>query len=270
MKRAIVLAIAVCVGACSTAPAPTDRTAATAAREEQATGEDRGSGERAHGKHHHKSHRGSSGGNSAPGAAAARATRGDNTPGHFDFYVMSLSWSPGFCETPAGQNDPLHCGPQRHFAFVLHGLWPQYEARGWPEDCSTEQVDQATVHGMLSVMPSPKLVEHEWSKHGTCSGLSSTDFFEDASDYFESVTIPPAYAQLSRELRVSPDKLTEDFVAANPRFDAQGFVVVCTRNGRYLEEIHACLTKDGEARACNREVQKEACRSDQIVMRPVR
>jgi hypothetical protein len=32
---------------------------------------------------------------------------------------MSLSWSPGFCATGAGQDDPLQCGPERHFAFVL-------------------------------------------------------------------------------------------------------------------------------------------------------
>ena len=270
MKLTLAFAIVVFLCACGSAPAPSDRTTPPVARNENPANEARDGGERTHGRHHHRNHGGSGTGYGAPANAAAGATLSDKTPGNFDVYVMSLSWSPGFCETAAGQNDPLQCGPQRHFAFVLHGLWPQYEARGWPEDCSTEQVDQATVHGMLSLMPSPKLVEHEWSKHGTCSGLSSTDFFEDASDYFESVTIPPAYAQLSRELTVSPDKLTEDFVAANPRFDAQGFVVVCTRNGRYLEEIHACLTKDGEARACNREVQKEACRSDQIVMRPVR
>jgi ribonuclease T2 len=200
----------------------------------------------------------------------ANRAPGEKTSGNFDFYVLSLSWSPGFCATQAGRNDPEQCGPQRHFAFVLHGLWPQYEQKGWPEDCSTEGVDQSIVEGMLNIMPSPKLVEHEWQKHGTCSGLSAKEYFEEAADAFESVKVPAAYQQLTRELSVSPEKIKANFVAANPGFGEQGFSVLCSSNGRYLQEIHACLTRDLEGHACNREVQQEACRSDQVVMRPVR
>jgi ribonuclease I len=112
-------------------------------------------------------------------------------PGKFDFYVMSLSWSPGFCATPAGRNDDTQCGPQRHFAFVLHGLWPQYEKRGWPHDCGGgERPDSAVVDAVLPIMPSPKLVNHEWSKHGTCSGLSPKEYFDEAGEAFRSVKIP--------------------------------------------------------------------------------
>ena len=52
---------------------------------------------------------------------------GHDEPGQFDFYVLSLSWSPSYCaaaherdgaRVPGGQ-----CGA-RPFAFVVHGLWP--------------------------------------------------------------------------------------------------------------------------------------------------
>jgi len=42
-----------------------------------------------------------------------------NQSSKFDYYVMSLSWSPTFCETH--QTNP-QC--DKHFGFVLHGLWP--------------------------------------------------------------------------------------------------------------------------------------------------
>src|SRR5262249_22498074 len=57
-----------------------------------------------------------------------------NTRGEFDYYVLSLSWSPSFCETAGGNNARrLQCGG-RPYSFVVHGLWPQYE-RGFPESC---------------------------------------------------------------------------------------------------------------------------------------
>jgi ribonuclease T2 len=59
--------------------------------------------------------------------------RRQNAPGQFDYYVLSLSWSPSFCETATGNARRQQCGP-RPFSFVVHGLWPQYE-RGFPESC---------------------------------------------------------------------------------------------------------------------------------------
>src|SRR4051794_17362205 len=78
-------------------------------------------------------------------AACAVATAQDarqNKPGEFDFYVLSLSWSPSYCEasaerpstaSPTSQRPDQQCA-ERPYAFVVHGLWPQYE-RGFPEYC---------------------------------------------------------------------------------------------------------------------------------------
>jgi len=192
-------------------------------------------------------------------------------PGKFDFYVIALSWSPGFCATPAGRNDDTQCGPGRRFAFVLHGLWPQYEERGWPQDCAFgERPDAALVDSMLPIMPSPKLVHHEWSKHGTCSGLPAKDYFAEATQAFRSVTIPAAYHAPIKQIMVDPDKVQRDFAASNPAFPADAFVVTCTNNGRFLQEVRACLTKELSGRPCNREVLRSACKSNEVIMRPVR
>src|SRR5579862_285274 len=92
-----------------------------------------------------------------------------STPGRFDYYVLSLSWSPQHCAS-ADRQDDAQCGIRR-YGFVLHGLWPQDE-RGYPESCATTMLSNSTVEKMLDIMPSPELVRHEWAKHGTCSGLS--------------------------------------------------------------------------------------------------
>ena len=68
--------------------------------------------------------------------AAAQDGR-QNAPGQFDFYVLSLSWSPSFCAAAAerigGRPSGPQCGP-RPYSFVVHGLWPQYD-KGFPEYC---------------------------------------------------------------------------------------------------------------------------------------
>ena len=66
---------------------------------------------------------------------AAAQDRRQNQPGQFDFYVLSLSWSPSFCEAAGERGTPpqQQCGA-RPYSFVVHGLWPQYE-RGFPEFC---------------------------------------------------------------------------------------------------------------------------------------
>src|SRR5215831_3141450 len=77
-----------------------------------------------------------------------------NEPGQFDFYVLSLSWSPSFCDaaterSPESASRQPECG-ERRFAFVVHGLWPQYE-RGFPEFCQNPapRLDRNIVSSML-------------------------------------------------------------------------------------------------------------------------
>ena len=70
-----------------------------------------------------------------PRAAMAQDPR-QNAPGQFDFYVLSLSWSPSFCAGAAERGvgtGNVQCGP-RPYSFVVHGLWPQYD-NGFPEYC---------------------------------------------------------------------------------------------------------------------------------------
>ena len=104
--------------------------------------------------------------------AAAQDSR-QNAPGEFDFYVLSLSWSPSFCEDAeergrGGRSQAQQCGG-RPFSFVVHGLWPHYE-RGFPEYCQrpSPRLGRNIMTSMLDLMPAPGLIYNEWDKHGTC------------------------------------------------------------------------------------------------------
>jgi ribonuclease T2 len=186
---------------------------------------------------------------------------------NFDFYVLSMSWSPQHCATPSGERDKMQCAGGRLYDFVLHGLWPQNE-KGWPADCDSRQVDRATVDSMLDIMPSPSLVRHEWRKHGTCSGLEAPEYFAEARRAFEAIRIPDAYKRPKLQVIEKPSEMRRKFEAANPRFTEESFAVVCS--GRYLQEVRACLTQNFEPRPCNREVLRNQCRVDEMILRPVR
>ena len=53
---------------------------------------------------------------------------GASAAGDFDFYVFSLSWSPGFCDTGGAEKARDQCRAGAALGFVVHGLWPQYNA----------------------------------------------------------------------------------------------------------------------------------------------
>jgi ribonuclease T2 len=203
----------------------------------------------------------------AIGGAAAQDRR-QNQPGKFDFYVLSLSWSPSFCEATGERGrDSEQCGA-RPYSFVVHGLWPQYE-KGFPEYCQVPapRLDRNIVSSMLDLMPAPRLIFNEWDKHGTCSGLSPRAYFDSVRKARAVVKIPEPYVEVTRALTVTPDEVEEAFVAANPGLTRGAVSVTC--DSRRLSEVRVCMSKELGFRECP-EVERRACRRDRIVMPPVR
>ena len=194
-----------------------------------------------------------------------------NTPGQFDFYVLALSWSPSYCaaaqERAPDRAPDQQCGG-RPFSFVVHGLWPQYE-QGFPSFCQVPapRLDRAIVGSMLDLMPSPRLIFHEWDRHGTCSGLSAHAYFETVRKARAVVKVPPDYLALDKPITVTPDEVAEAFVKANPGLSRASVAVAC--DSKRLNEVRVCLGKDFAFRDCA-EVTRRACRRDSIAMPAVR
>lgn len=201
-----------------------------------------------------------------PGGAAAQDAR-QNTPGQFDYYVLALSWSPSFC-AQAGERAPKQQCGARPFAFVVHGLWPQYE-RGFPEFCQNPppRLDRNIVSSMLDLMPAPRLIFHEWDKHGVCSGLPARGYFETIRKARAAVKIPADYLEPRSHVTVSPDEVEDAFVKANPGMSRAGIAVTC--GGPRLSEVRICMSRDLQFRECA-EIDRRACRRDKLAMPPVR
>ena len=197
--------------------------------------------------------------------------RRQNQPGEFDYYVLSLSWSPSFCEEAAergsGGRSQAQCGG-RPFSFVVHGLWPQYES-GFPEYCErpSPRLDRNIMSSMLDLMPAPGLIFNEWDKHGTCSGLGARGYFETIRKARAAVKIPEQFLQLSDPKTIAPGDIEEAFIKANPGLSEGAIAVTCNRTR--LSEVRICMNKDLQFRACE-EIDHHSCRRDQVTMPPVR
>ncbi len=198
---------------------------------------------------------------SRPETATAPAT----TPapavpaGHgFDFYVLSLSWSPSFCASENGARNRQQCGEGAALGLIVHGLWPQNET-GYPEFCPSgepERVPDRLGRQMQDIMPGMGLVGHQWRKHGTCSGLTQPDYFRVVRAAHDAVKIPAPLRDVAKPERLAVDAIETAFAAANPELSRQGIAVTC-EDGR-LDEIRICLSKSLEFRDC-REVDRRSC-----------
>ena len=203
-----------------------------------------------------------------PVSAPARGER----PGLFDYYVLSMSWSPTYCLEKGFARKDRQCIPGRMKGFVLHGLWPQFK-RGWPLECRGAKrfVPDAVIRDVLDVMPGRGLVIHEWRKHGTCSGVSPRAYFGLAEKLFRKIVIPKAYIAPARPLKRAPGQIAQDFARANKGFTKEMFAVVCKGRGETarLTEVRACFTPEGHPSRCGVN-ERRACRARLVVIPPVR
>jgi ribonuclease T2 len=170
------------------------------------------------------------------GCAVAQRLR-QSEPGNFDYYLLSLSWS------------------------------PQFE-RGFPEACQVPppRLDRRIVDSMLDLMPAPALVFHEWDAHGTCSGLPPRDYFDTVRKARAAVTIPPQFVDPPAPQTVTPREVVDAFVKANDGLNSAGIQIDCDRTR--LREVRICMTRDLAFRDCSG--RPAVCRSPTVVMPPAR
>jgi ribonuclease T2 len=205
----------------------------------------------------------------ASGSAPARhrSFAASGTPGDFAYYVLSLSWSPAFCLSSPGAAE---CNGPRRYGFIVHGLWPQYE-QGWPEHCDAHRpVPGDVAQGIADLMPARALIYHEWSAHGTCSGLEPAEYFALVRRAYMSIVIPPQLSNPDRAVEQPPAAIAGAFLHANPRLAVQSIVITCTGSASStLREIHLCLDRELTPRACSADTLRGACRAAQVIIPPV-
>jgi ribonuclease T2 len=186
----------------------------------------------------------------AAGVAGAQGKK--SQPGQFDFYELTLSWSPAFCDTmktlTPGERAQSHddeCTSPHD--FVVHGLWPQNFDGSYPQSCSNRP-GPTDPQNFLDIIPNVSLIKHEWAKHGTCTTLAPDAYFSAARQAYKSVAIPATLKGLNHELNMPPAQLLSLFQQANPSFPKGSFALSCGNN--QLTAVEACFSKDLKAIAC--------------------
>jgi ribonuclease T2 len=190
---------------------------------------------------------------------------GGNTPGQFDYYLLTLSWAPQFCATNPNGRGTVECNPKKHMGLVVHGLWPQYNNGSWPQDCaSTPPVGQDTVNHMLPMMPGKQLIQHEWAKHGTCSGLTMDQYFDAIEKLYNGMKVPSEFKQPKDAAKDAPTDIESAFASSN-NAPSDAFRVSCPQQD--FSAVQVCLDKDFQYKTCPT-TQKD-CRANHIQVRPV-
>jgi len=180
--------------------------------------------------------------------------------GKFDYYLLSLSWSPEFCYS---HTDSPECS--KHLGLIVHGLWPQYnDANAGPEHCGNPP-GPANPDSLLDIMPSASLVEHEWTTHGSCSGLKASDYFALLRRVFLNFHAPPQLQHPTRQAIVRVADLKRAIAQANPGVNESEIALAC--RGRYLSEVELCLGKDGKPQPCS---ALRECRGPSVLVPGVR
>ncbi len=177
------------------------------------------------------------------GRKSRRARPAANSqPGVFDFYLLTLSWSPEFCATHSNSSE---CAS--HPGFVVHGMWPQNNDGTYPENCSTG-AGPANPQQHLDLIPTVSLINHEWTTHGTCSGLEPDAYFSAIRTAFHAVKIPATFVKVSQQEMLPPSTIIGQFAAVNPSWPQGSIALSCGKN--YLTAVEVCLSKTLAAEAC--------------------
>lgn len=128
---------------------------------------------------------------------------GQNAKAPVDYYMLALSWSPGFCDIQRekyGDQLPYsfqyQCGNNRTFGWVVHGLWPQNaNARtvsDHPRFCKGDlpALPKGLLAQYLAISPGEKLLQGEWEKHGSCAFDSAQQYFAKEQELFNALKLP--------------------------------------------------------------------------------
>lgn len=176
--------------------------------------------------------------------------------GDFDYYVMSLGWSSNWCALEGDARRDPQCDKGRGFTWTLHGLWPQYD-NGFPAYCRTTSADpsRAATLQMADIMGGSGLAFYQWKKHGRCSGLSASGYYDTMRKAYASVTIPPLFSKINKDLVVPAEVIEGAFLERNPRFSRDQITVTCKAG--MIQEVRICLTKDLNPRRCGPDVIRD-------------
>lgn len=166
------------------------------------------------------------------------------------FSVYSLQWSRTTCE--------LHnCTSPAYPWLSVHGLWPSWlfpwNGQPGPSFCTDEKLNPWVIESLkndlhfywFSTLGNDyDFWSHEWSKHGTCSGLTQLEYFIKALSLYSRIDVQTIQSvhntTLNKLLGLLWNKIPQSAIPFCSRHD----------NHTLLSEIHYCLDSNYEFVSC--------------------
>ena len=191
----------------------------------------------------------------------------DEVAGAFDYYVLSLSWSPNWCALEGDARGSPQCMPDRNLGWTLHGLWPQFH-RGYPSYCRTLErpPSRRMTAGMADIMGTDGLAWHQWKKHGSCTGLAAFEYYALSRQAYAKITRPEVFRKLDRSIKLPASVVEDAFLKVNPGLARDGITVTCRT--RHIQEVRICLSRDLDFVSCGQDVVHD-CKLQDALFTPI-
>lgn len=194
------------------------------------------------------------------------ATAEGEVAGKFDYYVLSLSWSSNWCALEGDARKSPQC--EEDHGWIMHGLWPQFH-RGYPSFCRTAHrpPSRRMTKDMADVMGTSGLAWHQWKKHGSCTNLSATAYFDLSRKAYARVTRPSVFRKLDKAIKLPAPVVEAAFIKANPGLEPDSITITCKQG--YIQEARICMSKTLDFVPCGQDVVRD-CRMDDALFTPIR
>lgn len=188
--------------------------------------------------------------------------------GEFDYYVLSLSWSPNWCAYEGDARGSEQCDARHDHGWIMHGLWPQFH-RGFPSYCKSSErpPSRRMTAEMADIMGTSGLAWHQWKKHGTCTGLSAPAYYALSREAYSRVVRPPVFRKLDQTVKLPASVVEDAFLQSNPDFEPDGITITC-RAG-HIQEARICLSRRLDPVPCGQDVVRD-CTARDALFTPVR
>jgi len=184
-----------------------------------------------------------------------RPTRVDysNTNIATDYYGLSLSWSPQYCNQGGNSAVARWQCVENSFGLVVHGLWPQSASANrsdqHPRHCKAPEIlSRDLLRPYLCTMPGAQLIQDEWIKHGTCAFPNAKAYLDRTKQLWDALA-KPDLSNLGN--RTTAGTIRKAFVSANA---TKGLKAEHTQlrvvNPNRFSEIMVCYDNQFQFTAC--------------------
>ena len=146
-----------------------------------------------------------------------------DTTSPIDYFRLTLSWSPTYCDGQRNSDEIFQC--KGSFGFIVHGLWPtsfKENSNSYPRNCrSEEKMPIDLIRKYFCMMPSEYLMQSEWEKHGTCYWQTPEEYFEKMKNLYSNIQIPKNIDEIISDKSLSKQDLLKNikqtFLDNNPQ-----------------------------------------------------